>query len=155
LKGIIKPNTADGELLEGTYTASGTGEVTTFTLALSHTIGNTIEERYPYMNANTLDVEEFARKIKSYVIENKKKEFAALVVYPIMVTINDTKVSISNSEEFEKNYDEIINAHLKERITSSYTKYLNGNEMGVMMGYGEVWFDNWKDQGLRIIAINN
>ncbi|MFA9466131.1 MAG: M56 family metallopeptidase [Velocimicrobium sp.] len=153
--GTIKPDTVEGELLEGSATSSKNEEETKYKLALSHGIGNTFETRYPLTTANTEDVEEFARKIKSYIIENNKKGLAELVVYPISVTINGSKVSISNKKKFEENYADIMNAEFKKRISNSYTKYMNSNYMGIMIGDGEIWFDNWNDKGLRIYAINN
>ncbi|MDD3172872.1 MAG: M56 family metallopeptidase [Herbinix sp.] len=153
--GTIKPDTAEGELLEGNYTSLKNEEKTSFTLACAYGIGNSYETRYPLTTSNTEDVEEFARTIKSYVIENNKKGLAELVDYPIKVTINALKVSLSNAEEFEQNYDDIMNAEFKEKILNSYTKYMNSNYMGIMLGNGEIWFDNWNDKGLRIYAINN
>jgi beta-lactamase regulating signal transducer with metallopeptidase domain len=154
-KGTLKPDTSEGELLEGTYTSSKNEEENAFTLALSHGIGNTYETRYPLTESNTEDVETFARKIKSYVKDNNKKSLAELIAYPISVSINGAKVSISKEEEFEQNYDDIMNAELKGRISKSYTKYMFSNYMGIMLGNGEVWFENWEGKGLRMIAINN
>ncbi|MGB8451342.1 MAG: M56 family metallopeptidase [Anaerocolumna sp.] len=153
--GTIKPDTKKGELLEGTYTSSMNEEDTKFTLTLSHSIGNTYETRYPLTSSNTKDVEAFASKIKSYVAENNKTGLAELVAYPIKVTINGSKVSISNKEEFEQNYDDIMNAGFEGKITKCYTKYLFSNYMGIMLGDGEIWFENLNDNGLRIYAINN
>ncbi len=153
--GTIKPDTEEGELLEGTYTSSKNEAETPFTLARSHTIGITLETRYPLTTSNTEDVEEFVRKIKKYVKEDNKEGLAELINYPIRVHINGTKVTINNAEEFEQNYDDIMNAEFKEKISNSFTKYMNSNYMGIMIGNGQMWFDNWKDKGLRIYAINN
>lgn len=153
--GTIKPDTSEGELLEGSFTSSKNAEDKSFTLALSHGIGSTYETRYMLTDASTKDVEEFARKIKSYVIENDKKSLAELLAYPISVYINGSKVSINNEEEFEQNYDDILNAEFKERVSKSYTKYMFSNYMGIMLGDGDIWFDTWKERGLRIIALNN
>ena len=153
--GTTKPDTAEGELLEGICTYAENEEETPFALTLTHGIGQTYDTRYPLITAKTKEIEEFAGKIKSYVIENNKKGLAELINYPINVTIKGSKVSISNTEEFEQNYDDIMNNEFKERISKSYTKYMFSNYMGIMIGNGDIWFDYWADKGLQIYAINN
>nr|WP_319488696.1 hypothetical protein [uncultured Caproiciproducens sp.] len=153
--GTIEPETKEGTLFEGTYTSAMNGEDTKFTLTLSHTIGNTYESRYPLTNANTKDIEEFAGKIKLYVTDNNKTGLADLISYPIKVNINGSKELISNKEEFEQKYDDIMKAELKGKIKKSYIKYLFSNYMGIMLGNGEIWFENLHNNGLRVYAINN
>lgn len=71
------------------------------------------------------------------------------------MTINDKKITANSSEEFVQNYDKIITSEFKNKIANCFTKYMNSNYMGVMLGNGEIWFDSFKDKGLRIYAINN
>ena len=113
------------------------------------------ESRYPPTSANTKDIEGFASKIKLYVTENNKTGLADLISYPIKVNINGSKESISNKEEFEQKYDDIMKAEFKEKIKNCYTKYLFSNYMGIMLGNGEIWFGNLNNNGLRVYAINN
>lgn len=153
--GTIKPETQEGTLLEGTYTSATNEEDIEFALTLSHTIGNTYESRYPLTSANTKDIEEFAKKIKLYVTENNKTGLADLIAYPIKVSINGSKVTINNKEEFERKYDDIISAEFKEKINNCYTKYLFSNYMGIMLGNGEIWFESLNNNGLKVYAINN
>ncbi|WMJ86294.1 M56 family metallopeptidase [Anaerocolumna sp. MB42-C2] len=155
--GKIKPDTSEGELLEGTctYPQEDRKIQLPFTLTLSHTIGNTYDKRYSFTTTKTEDIEEFARKIKAYVMEDNKKGLGELIEYPINVTIKGSKISIRNKEEFQQNYDAIMNAETKERISNSYTKYMFSNYMGIMIGNGEIWFNEFGDKGLRIYAINN
>ena len=155
LKGTIKPDTVEGEVLEGTYTESKNQEESMFNLSLSHGIGDSYEHRYPSATSGTKEIEAFARNIKLYVKDNKKQALAELVEYPINVTVNNSKVSIDDAKEFEQNYDKIFKADFKERISNCYSKYLFSNYMGIMLGNGEVWFGNVDDKRLRIIAINN
>lgn len=153
--GKIEPETKEGSLLKGDYTYSAKGKNSKFSLALSHTIGDTYESRYRLTSSNTKDIEAFASKIKLYVTENNKTGLAEMIAYPIKVTINDSKVSISNKQEFVQKYDDIVNAEFKEKISNCYTKYLFSNDEGIMLGDGEIWFDNLNNNGLRIYAINN
>jgi hypothetical protein len=153
--GKIEPETKEGTLLEGTYTSAKNEEDNKLALTLSHTIGNTYESRYPLTNAKTRDIEEFASKIKLYVTENNKKGLSDLISYPIKVNINGSKQLVSNKEEFEQKYDDIMNVEFKEQIKNCYTKYLFSNSMGIMLGNGEIWFENLNNYGLRVYAINN
>lgn len=87
--------------------------------------------------------------------ENNKTGLADLIAYPIKVSINGSKVTINNKEEFERKYDDIISAEFKEKINNCYTKYLFSNYMGIMLGNGEIWFESLNNNGLKVYAINN
>ncbi len=151
-RGMIKPDTKEGEILDGTYTNV---EETHFSLALTHAIGNTYETRYSITGSNTEDIEEFAKKIKECIIKNDKQGFAELIVYPINIKIDEKKITINNAEEFEKKYDDIINSDFKEVLSKAYTKYLNSNPTGIMLANGNIWINYINDkEGLRIFAIN-
>jgi len=152
-RGAIKPDTKDGEILDGTCTNV---EESHFSLILTHAIGNTYETRYSITGSNTDDIEGFSKKIKEYIIINNKQGFADLINYPIYVKIDDKKIKINNAEEFEKNYDNIINSDFKEALSKSYTKYLNSNSTGIMLANGRIWINYINEkEGLRIFAINN
>lgn len=153
--GTIEPETERGTMLEGTYMTTNNGEETKFQLMLSHTLGNTYESRYPLTSAKTEEIEAFASQVKFYVTENDKAGLANLISYPIEVSIKGSRVSIDNKEEFEQKYDDIINTEFKEKISNCYTKYLFSNYMGIMLGNGEIWFENLNNSGLQIYAINN
>lgn len=152
-KGTIKPDTKEGEILDGTYT---TVEETPFSLTLTHAIGNTYETRYSIPNSNTEDIEEFAKKIKEYIIEDNKQGFSKLIDYPVNIKINGKKIMINSPEEFEKRYNDIINSDFKDALSKAYTKYLNSNSTGIMLSNGKIWINYMNDkEGLRIFAINN
>lgn len=156
-KGTIIPNTEKGELIEGTYTSPENLTGVPFSLALSYSIDPSIKTRYSDVtSSSTTEVEQFAKKIKKYIIEDNKSDLANLIDYPINVTINDVKVRIHSAKEFEQNYNNIITPDFKERVSKAYTRYLNSNYMGIMLGNGEIWFgDVIGKEGLHIFAINN
>ena len=151
--GTIKPDTKEGELLEGNFTNV---EKSHFSLVYTHAIGNTYETRYSIPGTNTEDIEEFAKKIKEYIIKNNKQGFAELIDFPINIKINEKKTTIYSAEEFEKKYDEIINSDFKHAFSKAYTKYLDSNPTGIMLANGKIWINYINDKdGLRIFAINN
>jgi hypothetical protein len=154
-EGTLSPDTSNGDRLTGTFKNTKDQSETEFHLTLSHSVGSPLEGRYPLVNADAADVENFARQIKLNIVEDKRQEFADLINYPINVTINNKKISINSSEEFIQHYNDIITSDFRNKLSDSYTKYLFSNSMGVMLGDGEIWFDKFHDQGFRIYAINN
>ena len=151
--GTIKPDTKEGELLDGNFTND---EKSHFSLVYTHAIGNTYETRYSIPGSNTEDIEDFAKKIKEYIIKNNKQGFAELIDYPINIKINDKKTTINSAEEFEKIYDDIINSEFKLALSKAYTKYLDSNPTGIMLANGKIWINYINEkEGLRIFAINN
>lgn len=154
-EGTLSPDTSKGDRLTGTFKNTKDQSETEFHLTLSHSVGSPLEGRYPLVNADAADVENFARQIKLNIVEDKRQEFADLINYPINVTINNKKISINSSEEFIQHYNDIITSDFRNKLSDSYTKYLFSNSMGVMLGDGEIWFDKFHDQGFRIYAINN
>ena len=154
-EGSLSPDTSKGDRLTGLFKNTKDQSETEFHLTLSHSVGSPLEGRYPLVDADAADVEKFAKQIKLNIMEDKRQEFADLINYPINVTINNKKISINSSEEFIQRYNDIITSDFKNKLSNSYTKYLFSNSMGVMLGDGEIWFDQFNDQGFRIYAINN
>jgi len=154
-QGSIKPGTEQEDLLTGIYKNSKDKAEANFDLVLSYSFASTPETRYPLMEASTEDIENFAKEIKLSIIGDKKKELAELIHYPINVTIHNDKKAINTPKEFIQSYDDIITTDFKNKIGSSQTTYLFSNDMGVMMGNGDIWFNSMGDKGLKIIAINN
>jgi hypothetical protein len=154
-EGSLSPDTSKGDRLTGLFKNTKDQSETEFHLTLSHSVGSPLEGRYPLVDADAADVENFGKQIKLNIMEDKRQEFADLINYPINVTINNKKISINSSEEFIQRYNDIITSDFKNKLSNSYTKYLFSNSMGVMLGDGEIWFDKFNDQGFRIYAINN
>ncbi|WP_349670680.1 hypothetical protein [Lacrimispora sp.] len=154
-EGSLSPDTSKGDRLTGLFKKAKDQSETEFHLTLSHSVGSPLEGRYPLVDADASDVENFAKQIKLNIMEDKRQELADLINYPINVTINNKKTSINSSEELIQHYNEIITSDFKNKLSNSYTKYLFSNSMGVMLGNGEIWFDKFNDQGFRIYAINN
>ena len=125
-----------------------------FSLRLDHYLGDTYETRYN--GFNTEEVENFAEKTKSEIINDNIKKVGKLISYPINLYVNGVLTEIICAEEFEEHYSEIISVDFKSKIRNSYTRYLFSNFQGIMIGDGEIWFGDTEDKdGLWIIAINN
>jgi hypothetical protein len=154
-QGLIEPGTQKGDILTGVFTNKKDKVEVNLYLVLSHSIESTIDKRYPLVEGTTEDVETFAKEIKSYIKNDKRKEFAELIHYPISVKIQNANKTIYTPDEFIQSYEDIITDHFKYKIDVSYTRYLFSNDMGVMMGNGDIWFNSLEGKGLKIIAVNN
>lgn len=154
-QGLIKPGTQKGDILTGIYHNSRDKVSVNLDLKLSHSIASTLDNRYPFVEAATEDIENFAKEIKLYIKNDKKNELAEMIQYPIMVKIHYGNKIIHTPEEFIQSYEDIITDYFKYKIDVSHSRYLFSNDLGVMMGNGEIWFNSWKDKGLKIHAINN
>jgi hypothetical protein len=154
-QGLIEPGTQKGDILTGVFTNKKDKVEVNLYLVLYHSIESTIDKRYPLVEGTTEDVETFAKEIKSYIKNDKRKEFAELIHYPISVKIQNANKTIYTPDEFIQSYEDIITDHYKYKIDVSYTRYLFSNDMGVMMGNGDIWFNSLEGKGLKIIAINN
>lgn len=154
-QGVIEPGTQKGDILTGVFINKNDKVEGNLYLALSHSIGSTIDKRYPLVEGTTEEVEAFANEIKSYIKNDKKKELADSIQYPISVKIHNADKTIHTPDEFIQSYEDIITDYYKYKIDVSYTRYLFSNDMGVMMGNGDIWFNSVEGKGLKIIAINN
>ncbi len=70
-----------------------------------------------------------------------KEAVAALVGYPIDVTIDGKKTSIKDTAGFVRNYDKIITPAIAEVIQAQKYSDLLVNGQGVMFGSGETWIN--------------
>lgn len=102
------------------------------------------------------EVEEFAKKIKDYVVNDDKTNLEEFINYPIKVIIEGNRTELYNSEEFLNNYDKIIHSSFKEAISEASVVDMFSNYQGVMISDGKIWFGHIDGKnGLWITAINN
>ena len=150
--------------IEGTWRSVDNKISYPFTLSLKSNIASDeYGKRYAVaLNTKTdKDVEEFARKIQNYIVNDNKELLVDQIKYPINAKIDGKLVKIENKDYFIKNYDRIINPNYKSAISSAFTKYLFVNYQGIMFGQNEynMWINeitstNGKSK-LMITAINN
>ncbi|MBU3114275.1 membrane lipoprotein lipid attachment site-containing protein [Clostridium lacusfryxellense] len=150
--------------IEGTWRSVDNKISYPFTLSLkSNIVADEYGKRYAVaLNTKSdQDVEEFASKIKNYIVNDNKEQLAEQIKYPINSKIDGKVVKIENKDYFIENYDKIINPNYKSAISSAFTKYLFVNYKGIMFGQNEynMWINeitptDGKAQ-LMITAINN
>ena len=102
------------------------------------------------------EVEQFAEEIKNDILKRDWDALSEKISYPI--AINGT--TVNNREDFLKlDIDGKLNQEFVEAIRAETCRKMFCNWQGVMMGDGQIWFDNvYKGTGpwkLSIIGINN
>lgn len=162
--GMFKGTMKTVDKIEGTWVSGDGKKQYPFVLSLKSILpGAEYGKRYGIAldKKNDKDVEDFVKEIQSNMIKSEKEKLSDKIIFPINVRINGERTSIKNTEDFVKNYNEIINPKYKEVISSAFTKYLFANSKGIMFGEGEynLWINEItignNDSELAITAINN
>ena len=75
------------------------------------------------------------------VAEGDKEGVAALIDYPLAVTIDGKQTSIKDAADFVRNYDKIVTPAIASLIKAQKYSELMVNGKGVMFGSGETWIN--------------
>jgi uncharacterized protein (TIGR03382 family) len=94
----------------------------------------------------------FLAELKHIVKANDKAAFAALVRYPIQVSVGAKSSDILTSSSFIRRYRSIVTPALRQVILAQDPKCLFANGQGVMIGHGQVWFQQ-EGRTAKIISI--
>ncbi|NDK38503.1 hypothetical protein DT603_06560 [Pseudoxanthomonas gei] len=95
------------------------------------------------------------------VASGDKAAVAALVRYPLEVTIEGSRTTVRDASTFVQQYDRIITPAIARAVTTQKYAELLVNQKGVMFGNGETWINgickpgsaDCSDFEVRIIAI--
>jgi hypothetical protein len=114
------------------------------------TIGNLKEEP-----ANTVTaISSFLSELQAAVKENRRKEVAKLVSYPLNVSTPDGKNPVRSEQEFLAHYDKIFPAGLKLLLLRQTPECVSRvGVRGFTFGHGQIWFDEYPDGKVRIFTI--
>jgi hypothetical protein len=96
--------------------------------------------------------EAFLAELQQIVKTDDKARFAALVRYPIQVSVGDEESGVSTPSAFIRRYGSIVTPVLKQTILAQDPKCLFANGQGVMIGHGQLWFQK-EGKTMRIITI--
>jgi hypothetical protein len=101
-------------------------------------------------------VDSFLRALKQAVARNRRAEVAAMISYPLTVSVGKRKAHLSNRKQLLRRYSLVFNNKVRQALARQRGETLFVNQNGVMIGDGEIWFGPQPGgQALRIIAINN
>lgn len=135
-----KPLTVD--VLDGDWT--GEDGKTTFPvkLRLAHSCIALGSGRYVYGDAaNDELVEKNVQGFYFAVLRGDKEEVAKYARFPLSFSINNKPRTASNRTAFLRYYDAIFTKSFVEKIAKGVPHHMFANWQGIMLGDGEVWFD--------------
>jgi len=98
-----------------------------------------VNERIETLHGSAKTFEVAFEVLQERVAAGDAETVAALVSYPLVVSIDGERVSIDGESEFAERYDDIITRQIAEVITGQDYAELFVNQDGVMFGNGEVW----------------
>lgn len=98
-----------------------------------------VNEQLAFQFGDAAKMEEAIATFQQAVRDGDAETVAALVSYPITVTIDGEDREFADAEEFADSYDEIITPHIAEVVAQQDYAALFVNVDGVMFGSGEVW----------------
>lgn len=161
--GIFKGTVKSVDKIEGTWISPDNKFSYPFSLTLSSIIpGAEYGKRYEVAVGSISDqeVENYAGKIQSYIINNNKEQLSNEINYPIKVKINDKLTTIQDKESFIRNYDLIFHPKYKQDMINASNKYMFAKASGIMFGTGSynLWINaviKNNSSKLMVIAINN
>ncbi len=115
-----------------------------------------VDSDNPYAVAGIDDPAEFTAyfaKLQKAVKDNKPKEVAELISYPMNVNKDNKKYIIYNRDEFIKKYDRIFTSVVRDQLLTQKVDTLFVNYQGVMVGDGDLWMGE-RNNKLGVIAVN-
>jgi hypothetical protein len=101
------------------------------------------------------DAKSFLSNLQDVVRHGNATAFAGLVHYPVLVIGAQGKKKISRPAELVKSYASIVTPAVEKAILSQSSGCLFANYQGVMIGDGQIWFQQEPKGPMRIITINN
>jgi hypothetical protein len=97
----------------------------------------------------------FLSELQEAVKGDDKQKVASMVHYPMRLFVGNERRTIPDRSGFLAKYEEILTAHVREAISKQSAACLFGNVQGVLVGCGEVWFQEQAEEGFKIISIKS
>ncbi len=113
--------------------------------------GSTVED---YSASLAPKARAFLAGLKAAVQGADKDKVAAMVQYPLRVNLEKGSRTVRTRSEFVKDYDRLVTPTVRKAIETQAPECLFANYQGVMIGNGQVWFEEQQDGALRIKALN-
>lgn len=115
----------------------------TVTLRLSSMVGGTLTQRYDELFGTTQEVDSFAAKIRTAVINNDKNWLAEHCSYPLNFHAGSSKaVDIKNKAAFLANYNKYFTPAYRDKLKKANCYNMFSNHMGASMGNGAIWINH-------------
>jgi hypothetical protein len=101
----------------------------------------------------------FLAKVQSAASRDERGALAELIHFPLRTTLGGKKVIMSRTS-LMLHFSEVFNSKVLAAISSAHFQSIHDyscvfwNNQGMMLGYGEIWFDSVKDR-IKIVTVNN
>jgi hypothetical protein len=96
----------------------------------------------------------FLSSLITSVKAGDRAKIAAMVQYPLNVNTDKGHRSVRSSAEFVKAYNQLFTPAIKTAIEKQVPECLFANSQGVMIGDGEVWFEELQNGSMKIKTLN-
>jgi hypothetical protein len=118
----------------------------------SHCPNSTVEDAWgPEVAARA---KTFLSTLQKVVESNDSAGFARLVHYPVRVIDAGRVSKITTRSALARKFPALMTANVREAILKQSQECLFGNDQGVMIGNGQVWFQPEPSGKMKIITIN-
>ena len=100
--------------------------------------------------------EKFFRNLQEAVAKDDRAKVASMISYPITVMIGGRKVKLRRRADLLRRYNFVVNRKVRRAVAKQKAEDLFVNWQGVMIGDGEIWFNQlYGTKLIKVIAINN
>ncbi len=96
----------------------------------------------------------FLATLQALVKADDRQQIAGMIRYPLNVYSAKRHRRISNPGAFVSGYPVLFSPAVKKAIEQQSPECLFGNWQGVMIGNGEVWFEEGPDGTIKIKTLN-
>jgi hypothetical protein len=97
----------------------------------------------------------FLAQLQTALAANDKASIAAMVSFPMTQIHNGKPVRIANVGTLLKDFDRIFTPNVRAAVAHQTPRCLFGNDLGVVVNNGEVWFTQHSTGGdFKIITVN-
>ena len=104
---------------------------------------------------NERTVEKVLTKLQKAVAEDDRKTVVSMIRYPFATYDLGEKIKdYPTPEDVLADYDLLFNQEVKDAIASANMDNIFANQEGIMLGQGEIWFNNASGE-LKINAVQN
>jgi len=113
--------------------------------------GSTVENFSPSLAPRA---RAFLADLQASVKADDRQRVAMMCRFPLRVWLDGRVRRVRNQSELVKDYDRVFTSSMKKAIASQIPECLFANWQGVMIGRGEVWFEEEKNGSLEIKTLN-
>ncbi len=132
--------------------AVGTAPLASQTPSVATTCDSTtIDGREPQY---VMGAKSFLATLQAAVRAGDRQTIANAIHFPLRVNADRKSIYIRSRPSFRSRFDQLFPSPVQQAILSQPSTCLFGRDQGVMIGNGEVWFEQDNDGVFRIQSLN-